>query len=293
MFHVPESKRIKTGPRATDSTYGNNGIFHGRFGVREVFMVASDGEQWKDIESWEKLYAVSTLGRVKAYERTVPLPNNAVRVQEQHFVAQEITEKGYPRVSLCRDAAIEKILVHVLVAKTFIENPNNFPQVNHKDGNTGNAHVENLEWCTQEYNAHHAIENGLMIGWTIQEIENIQTMLALGNTPTQIAKKLDCSRQSISGVKAGRYRNLNPEQPAGWAGWPHWEHVSVSIGGRQATRCPTWEEMCIIKKWFWDEEDCVVQFHPPASEYVNNHPYVLHLWRPTDTNIATPPKEFV
>lgn len=72
-----------------------------------------------------------------------------------------------------------------------------------------------------------------------------------------------------------------------------WEHVSVSIGGRQADRCPTWEEMCKVKSWFWDAEDCVVQFHPPKSEYVNNHPYVLHLWRQTNTNYPTPPKEFV
>lgn len=54
-----------------------------------------------------------------------------------------------------------------------------------------------------------------------------------------------------------------------------WEHISVSL----ENRCPTWDEMCFIKKTFWDEEDCVVQFHPPKSLYVNRHPYVLHLWR--------------
>jgi hypothetical protein len=64
-----------------------------------------------------------------------------------------------------------------------------------------------------------------------------------------------------------------------------WEHVSVSL----PTRCPTWEEMSYVKSVFWDDGDCVVQFHPPRSEHINNHSFCLHLWRPTNHNIATPP----
>lgn len=65
-----------------------------------------------------------------------------------------------------------------------------------------------------------------------------------------------------------------------------WEHVSVSLSVK---RCPDWEEMCMIKDLFWDKEDCVLQYHPPESEYVNYAPYVLHMWRPTDQNIPLPP----
>lgn len=58
-----------------------------------------------------------------------------------------------------------------------------------------------------------------------------------------------------------------------------WEHVSVS----KKYECPTWEQMCKVKSLFWDDpEDWAVQYHPPASRYVNNHPFCLHLWRPTD-----------
>lgn len=64
-----------------------------------------------------------------------------------------------------------------------------------------------------------------------------------------------------------------------------WEHVSVS----RNDRCPTWEEMCEVKDLFWKEEDCVIQFHPPKNEYINNHPYCLHLWKPIDEIIKTPP----
>lgn len=54
-----------------------------------------------------------------------------------------------------------------------------------------------------------------------------------------------------------------------------WEHVSVSY----PHRTPTWEEMNFIKDLFWGEDETVVQLHPPKSEYVNNHPYCLHLWK--------------
>jgi hypothetical protein len=70
-----------------------------------------------------------------------------------------------------------------------------------------------------------------------------------------------------------------------------WEHVSVSIEGAQ--HCPFWEQMCFVKNLFWDEEDCVVQFHPPKSEYINCHKYCLHLWRPTAVSVPTPYKYLV
>lgn len=70
---------------------------------------------------------------------------------------------------------------------------------------------------------------------------------------------------------------------------PRWEHVSVST----PRRCPNWQEMCFVKDLFWDEEECVMQLHPPQSEYVNNSRYCLHLWRPTSQEIPMPPSGFV
>jgi len=68
-----------------------------------------------------------------------------------------------------------------------------------------------------------------------------------------------------------------------------WNHVSVSLG----SRCPNWREMCFIKDLFFDPEDCVIQYHPPKSKYVNVHPYVLHLWQPQIEIIPMPPEFFV
>jgi hypothetical protein len=78
-----------------------------------------------------------------------------------------------------------------------------------------------------------------------------------------------------------------------------WEHVSVTlrkIEGRKlksVDRCPTWEEMCFIKGFFWDDEETVVQYHPPKSEWISNHPYCLHLWKPTGVDLPRPHKDQV
>lgn len=68
-----------------------------------------------------------------------------------------------------------------------------------------------------------------------------------------------------------------------------WEHVSVSL----PNRTPNWKQMCFIKDLFWSDEDTVVQYHPPKSEYVNNHEHCLHLWKPIGAQITTPPSILV
>lgn len=73
-----------------------------------------------------------------------------------------------------------------------------------------------------------------------------------------------------------------------------WDHVSVSPCSRKRQRCPTWEEMCAIKDMFFAPEECVMQLHPAKSQYVNDHPFCLHLWRPNGgVAIPTPPRSFV
>jgi len=68
-----------------------------------------------------------------------------------------------------------------------------------------------------------------------------------------------------------------------------WEHVSISL----ENKCPSWQDMCIIKNLFWDEEDCVIQYHPPRSEYVNNNEFCLHLWRKSGYEFPLPPSIMV
>lgn len=64
-----------------------------------------------------------------------------------------------------------------------------------------------------------------------------------------------------------------------------WEHVSVST----KRRCPNWAEMSFVKDLFWDEEETVMQLHPPKSKWINNHEFCLHMWRPKKAEIPLPP----
>lgn len=78
-----------------------------------------------------------------------------------------------------------------------------------------------------------------------------------------------------------------------------WEHVSVSVRTKShrnpkwVTRTPSWDEMCYAKDQFWSDEECVIQFHPPASEYINDHVNVLHMWKNKNEIHRTPPTECV
>jgi hypothetical protein len=68
-----------------------------------------------------------------------------------------------------------------------------------------------------------------------------------------------------------------------------WDHVSVSL----ETRCPTWEEMCVIKDICFHEHEVAMQLHPAKADHINVHPFVLHMWRPQGAAIPLPPKGMV
>lgn len=83
-------------------------------------------------------------------------------------------------------------------------------------------------------------------------------------------------------ISSGPATSDDPTRPEAW------EHVSVSL----RHRCPTWDEMCRVKSLFWGAHECVIQYHPPRSEHVNNHQYCLHLWKPP-VEVLLPPRECV
>ena len=99
-------------------------------------------EIWKDIEWHKGSYKVSNMGRVQSIRR-------------KKFKDTYLDKRGYVKVCLCYNYTQKIFSVHRLVAKAFIPNPNNYPQVNHKDENKQNNNVDNLEWCTNKYNCNY------------------------------------------------------------------------------------------------------------------------------------------
>ena len=96
----------------------------------------------KDIPGYEEKYAITEDGQVWSYYLN-------------DFKKQRKNNRGYYYVNLKNQNGQKSIAVHRLVALTYIPNPNNYPEVNHKDENKTNNCVDNLEWCTHEYNIHY------------------------------------------------------------------------------------------------------------------------------------------
>lgn len=108
-------------------------------------------EVWRDIPEYAELYQASTCGNIRRKDRFVT-NNGTICVKHGRTVSQSKSSKGYMRVRLFFNGKKKEELVHRLIAKTFIENPYAFPQVNHKDENPANNIVDNLEWCDARYN---------------------------------------------------------------------------------------------------------------------------------------------
>ena len=110
-------------------------------------------EIWKPVIGYEGLYEVSNLGRVRSVDRLVKYSNGQIHLHKGRILSPGLVHKlGYLQVALCNNGKIKHKMVYRLVAEAFLPNPDNLPQVNHKDENPFNNCVDNLEWCTIEYN---------------------------------------------------------------------------------------------------------------------------------------------
>ena len=98
-------------------------------------------EQWKYIKEYDNKYAVSSYGRVKSFKGIT-----------ERILKPSKTHDGYEFVVMCKNNKTKPFRINRLVAIHFIQNPNNFPQVDHIDGNKVNNHVENLQWMSAKDN---------------------------------------------------------------------------------------------------------------------------------------------
>lgn len=160
-------------------------------------------EIWKDVKGFEGLYQVSNMGNVKSLGRKV------YNYFQKERILQPAKINGYLRVALFKDSHCKNYLVHRLVAEHFITNPDNKPQINHKDGNKENNVWTNLEWNTSKENNMHAFKNGLNKPHNMRKIIQYDlngNFIKKWNSIIEASKNLKINSGNLSSTLNGKFK---------------------------------------------------------------------------------------
>lgn len=112
-------------------------------------------EVWRDIEGYDGNYQVSNYGNVRSLDRIVHGTNDYF---QKGKILKKSNDGRYDFVKISYNGTQKNQYIHILVATYFVDNPNNYKCINHKDENKTNNHFDNLEWCTKKYNANYGKE---------------------------------------------------------------------------------------------------------------------------------------
>lgn len=169
-----------------------------------------DNEIWKPVVGYEGAYEVSNLGRVRSVTRVrcAAYGSTAV-VKGTELAIRENTNNKYLLVRLNMGGQCRHKLVHRLVAEAFIPNPNNLPQINHKDENPHNNRVENLEWCDRYYNNHYGtgkLRAAMTRGFSVIQMDMDGNEIARYWSAREAARAIGKSQAAISRACTGAYK---------------------------------------------------------------------------------------
>lgn len=157
------------------------------------------GELWKQITGYEGKYEVSNLGRIRSFRYA---GKGWDKFKNTPIILSFGFTGNYRMVCLCCRNVCKPFTVHKLVAQEFIGKRPVGMEVNHKDGNKLNNHIDNLEYVTRKENVLHALKNGLCSGIKLTEgkVLKIIQMGAMGFTEPQIGKKFGISRSNVGSI---------------------------------------------------------------------------------------------
>jgi len=161
-------------------------------------------EEWRSIPGYEGYYEASTAGRIRSVDRMQTGRWGEV-FHPSHILTPNDVHNGYQQVKFSIEGEKSQPLVHRLIAMTFLPNPDNLPQVNHKDGNPGNNNVSNLEWCTASENSlHRCRELKKRVGRPYRRVRCIDTGKVYESSH-HAARELNISQGNIFSVCQGHW----------------------------------------------------------------------------------------
>ena len=171
-------------------------------------------EIWKDIKGYETYYEVSNIGRVRSVDRMETLSDGRKRLHKGRILKSSKSSCGYLRIVLSKSNEKKNALIHRIVAKAFIPNPDNLPEVNHKDEDKTNNCVflkkddsvdldkSNLEWCDSKYNKNYGSRNiriGEKNSKPVLQIDiNTNEIIAEYPSTMEAERQLNISNSNIS-----------------------------------------------------------------------------------------------
>lgn len=168
-------------------------------------------EIWKDIEGYEGLYQVSNKGRVKSLERDIIRKNGRKYHVKERILKDAPEGHGYFQVCLYDAKGRNKRLrVHRLVAETFIPNPEDKTQVNHKDEDKTNNHVDNLEWMTCKENNNYGTRTeragkaiAKALGKPVAQYSKDEVLIKVWQSTMEVQRQCGFNQSHISAVARG------------------------------------------------------------------------------------------
>ena len=155
----------------------------------------------KDIKGYEGLYAITSCGKVWSY-------------RSKKFLKSCKQSTEYLAITLCKDGTRKSYTIHRLVAEAYLPNPNNLPQVNHKDENKTHNYINNLEWCDNTYNINYGTRNKRVGRARSKTVICVETNIVY-YSPTEVEQTLGIDASSIHKCCKGKRHT---------AGGYHWRY---------------------------------------------------------------------
>lgn len=159
-------------------------------------------EIWKDIEGYEGLYQISSEGRVRSINRIVKHnKGEGIRKLKTRILKNYSDKLNYQRIVLSKDGKREKLLVHRIVGKHFIPNPENKPYIDHINCNPSDNRVSNLRWVSQKENINNPLTIKKMEGKNNHSSKQVLQYTKDGNFIKEWGSTMDIEREiGISNV---------------------------------------------------------------------------------------------